>query len=190
MKKFISPKRLKWIALILAAVLILVPIVGFLNSINYNVSYFFRFLSYDHVQFKENEEEFELLAEQLYLFVDSHPDFFEEFHGNFSFTEDGIKFSRKQHEFAKKYEAAYFHPVEVEGWADVRHNCRDAFPEWAKPGPGERETRIYPNYIIFYSTLIYTRDGKYPREYVDRVKGASPFIVFRFGNGWYEYFWR
>ena len=108
------------------------------------------------------------------------------------FTEDGINFSRKKHETAKKHEAAYFHPVEAEGWADAYHNYQDAFPEWAKPGPGEREDRIYPNYIIFFSTLIYTRDGKYPREYVDRVKDHAykPLIVIRFAKGWYEDFWR
>jgi len=82
--------------------------------------------------------------------------------------------------------------VEAEGWADAYHNYQDAFPEWAKPGPGEREDRIYPNYIIFFSTLIYTRDGKYPREYVDRVKDHAykPLIVIRFAKGWYEDFWR
>ena len=84
MKKFISQKRLKRIALILAVVLVLAPIVSFLHSIDYDiVSYLYRFIRYDHVQFKEHEEEFELLAEQLCLFVDSRPDFFEEFNGNF-----------------------------------------------------------------------------------------------------------
>ena len=186
MKKSISPKRLKRIALILAAVLILAPIVGFFHSIDYNVSYLLRFLLYDHVQFKEHEEEFELLTEQMYLFVDSRPDFFEEFHGNFFFTEDGIKFSRERHE------AAYFHPVEAEGWADAYHNYQDAFPEWAKPGPGERVDRIFPNYIVFSSTLVYTRDGKYPREYINHLKsvGHSPPIVIKYAKGWYEVFWR
>ena len=84
MKKFISQKRLKRIALILAVVLILTSVVGFLNSMGYNlVAYLEHGFSRGFVNFKEHEEEFDLLAEQLYLFVDSRPDFFEEFHGNF-----------------------------------------------------------------------------------------------------------
>ena len=80
MKKFIFPKRLKRIALILAVVLVLTSVVGFLNSIGYNlVAYLEYGLFAGYVNFEKYEGDFEIFAEQLYLFVDSHPDFFEEF---------------------------------------------------------------------------------------------------------------
>ena len=81
----------------------------------------------------------------------------------------------------------YFHPVTAEGWADAANNYHDAFPEWALPGSGERSMRIYPNYVYFYDALIYTRDGKYPQEYVDKVNARDSRRVFviRFEKGWY-----
>jgi len=181
MKKLISPKRLKWIALILAAVLVLTTVVGFLNSMGYNlVTYIDYGIWAGYVEFKENKEDFELLKAHLCLFVDSRPDFFEEFDGDFYFTKDGINFSKNE-------KGLYFHPVEAEGWADARNNYYDAFPEWAK-GPGERQTHIYPNYIVFYSTLVYTRDGKYPKERVNQWKdlGIKTRLVVRHAKGWYE----
>ena len=154
----------------------------FLDSIHYDIGAYWHIgLWNDHIEFHEHEKEFELLAEQIYLFVDSRPNFFTEFDGRFSIREDGLLFIKRN-----VIHLDYSHPVAAEGWADAANNYHDAFPE--NVFSGEVDERIYPNYISFYSALIYTRDGKYPQEYVAPLKeephrGA---LVIRHAKGWYE----
>ena len=183
MKKFFSPKRVKLIALVVVLALVLTPAFLFLDSIHYDIGLYIEYgFTTDRVKFREHREEFELLAEQLYLFVDSRPDFFEEFDETFYIRKDELRFYKKRQPYP---ESEYSHPVTVEGWADAANNYHDAFPE--KVFSGEVGLNIYPNCISFYNALIYTRDGKYPQEIVNDFKeGGSRVLVIKHAKGWYE----
>ena len=183
MSKIFSPKRVKLIALFVVLALILTPVFLFLDSIHYDIGSYLKIgLWLENVKFQEHKKEFELLAEQIYLFVDSRPNFFTEFDGNFYIREDGLLFIKRH-----VIHLDYFHPVTAEGWADAKGNYHDAFPENLFSGEAAG-LRIYPNYISFYNALIYTRDGKYPQEYVAPLKEepSRTVLVIRHAKGWYE----
>ena len=153
-------------------------------SIHYDIGAYWKLGLWNrHIKLQEHKKEFELLAEQIYLFVDSRPDFFTEFDGRFSIREDGLRFYKKGQTYP---ESVYPHPVTAEGWTNAANNYHDAFTE--NVFRGEVGLRIYRNYISFYDALIYTRDGKYPQEYVAPLKEnpSRTVLVIRHAKGWYE----
>ena len=141
----------------------------------------------DHVKFKPYKNEFELFTKQMYIFVDDHPDFPETFTGECHLTEDGLVFFKKDIDYPDN---VYIHSIIEEEWDDAVISYHKAFPEWFQFSEGT--SHIFSNYIVFSSyiaggRLVYTRDGKYPKELIDSYWETNRFVYVRkHSRGWYE----
>ena len=179
MRKIISFINLKRIAIVVVIGIPLVFALNALDSIHYNIGGYIEYVfswREPGVKFRQYEKEFELLVDQIYLFVDENPEFFNEFPEPCLFSEDGLEFYKEESDYPNNI---YRHEVTAEGWAEaVNSYCY---------GRGRPIIRL--NYISFvggFTTLIYTRDGKYPQELMESIYKDRKALVIRHAKGWYE----
>ena len=194
MRNIFSPrvfniKNLVRILIITVVLILLANILSFLISIRFKIGDYYSYCLWaDHVRFKQHEKEFELLTRQMYLFIDTHPGFFEEFTEDCGFTDEGLVFYKKNVDYPNN---EFFYEVTESGWYDARNNYSYAFPDWFYYH-GEGTRKIYPDYIVFYSPLgngelIFTHDRGYPKELIDSYWDTNGFVlVTKHACGWYE----
>jgi len=188
----ISKKTVRILIILISIFSILIPTFKFLNSINYQLKDYVNYAMFSHrIRFKPHKEEFEILVNHTYEFIDEHPNFFDEFDEYYMFNNEGIIFYKKELNYPDNI---CQHNIYNNEWNDTIKNYNNAFPNRMKSINGNC---VYPNYITFGTLvlgdilsgkgLLYTRNGKYPKELIEKLRAANKFVfVKKHAKGWYE----
>ena len=220
MKKIINhklfPLILVLIGIFFQMITVYIPTYQFLNAIHYNIEGYiddvlFNLIEGTYTKFDEHRLEFEIIANYVYRFIDSHENFFEEYSNRFTVSKYGLIFyKRDSGDIPLDYEVQDLYHITTNGWNYAYSNYEKAFSEkfhLSYYGYGtDNELLInyfvFPDYILFSGPdydIIFTRNRSFPQKYIS----GFPFIqksevleypliqesvvnVIKHAWGWYE----
>lgn len=175
------------IVLLSIIVAFLLCIVGFLASIRFQL---FNYIvhaephyrsSNFYKEFKEQEENFNLLASEINTVVNQTPDLFDKYSRHFGVDKNGFVFYTNSFPCEIQYVAS-----DCNGWEEIV-KCMRVFPYNSTIRINEK----YPNYVLFdseteRSLYVWTR-GERPNNLINEMWKEYKYVrVRKMSKGWYD----
>jgi hypothetical protein len=181
--------RPKIIVVVLMIGIVIAPVWVYLHSIHYKahmlVNYQLRWGSTNVSGFAPHKQKYEVLVEEVNVFLAGHPNFFEESNGVGFVNSDGLKFYKKGVSTDR-----IIYQWSDEKWEEIA-SFTSAFPSRGGGFSHIRISRNYPDCITFNmenapTTLVYCRNGR-PDDLIKRFWEKYEFVsVRKLAIGWYE----
>lgn len=180
-------------AIITIMVLVILPpwkeMWMYLESIDYRFDHVFSW-GYEPIKnFDKYQVPFDLLVKEMDNFVESQPDFFDEFTGECTAYDDKLVFYRRGLSYPDNQ---VFYKFTVAGKEIIRYYT-EVFPYDFHLGY-EVINEQYPDYIFFcadreysWRVFVYTR-GERPNQLIDEYRKKYDFVrVTEVAPGWYDF---
>ena len=208
MKKIINHKLFPLILILIGifyqTITVFIPTFQFLNAIHYNLEGYIddvllNFIEGTYTKLDEYRLEFEIIANYVYRFVDSHENFFEEYSNRFMISKYGLLFYKRDgRDIPLDCKVQDLYHITTDGWNYAYSNYEKAFSEkfyLSYYGYGMENILlinyfVFPDYILFSGPddIIFTRSRSFPQKYLSDFPLIQESVVnvIKHAWGWYE----